>query len=650
VSIDDLMMSQAAQEESAHHSLPEQHWPVVQEEQALSLFARWNATARPYAREATVPQLVSRQAALTPEALALTQQDQRLSYRDLNRRANQLAHYLRQVGVGPDVLVGICVPRSLDLVVGLLGILQAGGAYVPLDPTYPRERKRFMLEDAQTPLVLTCARFADELAAAGRTLLCLDRDARLWCELAEDDLDVAFTLEQRAYVIYTSGSTGHPKGVEVSHGNLLNLVYWHRRAYEIAATDRATQITSPAFDATGWELWPYLTSGASVHFVAEEARVAPLLLRDWLVEQQITVTFVPTVLAEKLLDLDWPARSRLRYLLTGADTLQRYPPLGLPFTLVNNYGPTETTVVATSGVVPAREHAEHWPPIGRPIDNTQIYLLDAEMNRVPPGEPGELYIGGESVASGYLRRPELTRERFVPDPFRGVAGARLYKTGDLARYLPDGQLAFLGRADFQIKIRGYRIEPDEIESALTSYPGVKKSVVLAHETPAGEKELVAYLVLAPDSRMLARDLKAALGVTLPAYMIPSTYVVLADLPMTLNGKIDRAALPQPDQQNTLRDEVIVLPATPLEEHLEQIVSSLLKLEHVSVEDNFFLLGGHSLLGTQIIARIKAAFEVNLALRSLFEAPTVRALALKVESLILEKLDSMSDEEVQQLLS
>jgi amino acid adenylation domain-containing protein len=593
---------------------------------------------------------VSQQADATPEALALTGEAHALSYQELNSRANRLAHYLKQVGVEPGELVGICLPRSLDLVVGLLGILKAGGAYVPLDPAYPAERKGFMLEDAQVSVLITYEYLLKELPGAGQTIFCLDRDAQLLQGQPEDELEVSWALDKRAYVIYTSGSTGRPKGVEVSHANLLNLIYWHRRAYGITAADRATQITSPAFDATGWELWPYLTTGASVHFLSEEARVSPPLLRDWLLEQQITITFLPTTLAEKMLDLSWPERVALRYVLTGADTLQRYPSPDLPFAFVNNYGPTEATVVATYGVVLPEEHPACFPSIGRPIDNTQIYLLDEEMRQVPPGNAGELYIGGDGVALGYLHHPELTRERFVPDPFRGVPGARLYKTGDIARYLLDGQIAFLGRADYQIKIRGYRIEPNEIVTALNTHPAIQTSVVVARDTSAGEKDLVAYLVLRQTKQVLVKDLKTTLSTHLPDYMIPAIYVILADLPFTSNGKVDRAALPEPNEKNILQDEVKALPATPLEEHLEGIVASLLGLEHVSVEDNFFMLGGHSLLGTQIIARIKATFGVNLALRGLFEAPTVRSLALKVETLIMEKLVAMSETEVQQLLN
>jgi amino acid adenylation domain-containing protein len=610
----------------------------------------WNNTNQSFPQERLVPELISQQAVATPDALALVGDGQTLTYRQLNEQANQVAHALKEAGVKSDDLVGICLPRSLQLVVGLLGILKAGGAYVPLDPTYPPERKRFMLEDAAVAVVLTAEAQLAELPTSGRTVICFDRDD----VILQHQLNTSLATEkvrpdQRAYVIYTSGSTGQPKGVQISHANLLNLIYWHRRVYQVTAQDRATQVTSPAFDATGWELWPYLAVGASVHFPDEETRVSPGLLRNWLLQQGITISFLPTVLAESVLNLDWPTNAPLRYLLTGADTLSRYPTPDLPFTFVNNYGPTECTVVATYGVIPPADDPTRLPSIGRPIDNAQIYLLNEDMHLVPPGQPGELYIGGAGVALGYLNRPELTHERFVPDPFSQKAGARLYKTGDLAYYLPDGQIAFVGRADFQIKIRGYRIEPNEIVMVLNNHPAVQSSVVVARDTTRGEKQLVAYLVLQTETLLTVSELQEAISESLPDYMVPVAFVVLDQLPTTPNGKLDRNALPEPTEENMLQDETLEAPATPIEERLEEIVASLLGLTHVSVEDNFFMLGGHSLLGTQVIARVSATFGVDLSLRSLFEAPSVRSLAAKVEELILEKLAVMSEEEAQQLL-
>ena len=412
---------------------------------------------------------------------------------------------------------------------------------------------------------------------------------------------------------------------------------------------RILSATSPAFDATGWELWPYLAIGAQVHIVDEETRVSLVQLRDWLVRQNITISFLPTVLAESIIGLQWPRPIKLRYLLTGADTLRHYPSPDLPFAFVNNYGPTEATVVATYGRIYPAEQADILPSIGRPISNTQIYLLDEHLRQVPIGTPGELYIGGHGLAKGYLNRPELTAERFIPHPFSDRPGERLYKTGDLARYLPDGQIAFMGRADYQIKIRGYRIEPDEIISVLNKHAAIQNSMVIAREDIPGEKRLVAYIVPVAGVELSVGMLREALGEYLPDYMIPSTFVVMTTLPVTANGKVDRVALPIPDETNTLRDEASAAPETPTEIRVASIVTTLLNLESVGIDDNFFMLGGHSLLGTQIIAQIAETFGVELPLRSLFEAPTIRLLAAEVEQRIIARLESMSEEEVLRLL-
>lgn len=597
----------------------------------------------------TIPELVARQAGATPHALALMVNEQALNYGELNRRANQLAHYLRTLGVKPGVLVGLCIERSIDLVVSLLGILKAGGAYVPLDPTYPSERLLYMLEDAQVAVLVTRQHLIEDLAIQKTPCVCLDADASLLEQQSEEDPPLAIAQDDLVYIIYTSGSTGRPKGVQIMHSSLLNLVRWHQCAFDVTPADRATQLTSPAFDATGWELWPYLTAGASVFLPDEETRASPLLLRDWLVAQRITITFLSTALAESIMALEWPATTALRFLLTGADTLHHYPSPALPFTLINNYGPTEATVLVTSGPVLPAAHPDGPPSIGRPITNTQIHLLDEHLQPVPAGKIGEIYIGGAGVAKGYLHRPELTAERFIHDPFSEKPEARLYKTGDLARYLPDGQLAFQGRSDYQIKIRGYRIEPNEIMTLLNAHPAIQTSLVMAREDTPGDKRLVAYLVLMPGAEVTAEELHLALETRLPDYMIPTTFVVLDALPVTPNGKTDRVALPAPDATNTLCDKAVVAPETPTEERLASIVATLLNVEQVSVDDNFFMLGGHSLLGTQLIARVTEIFGVDLTLRILFESPTVRQLSAEIEQLILARLEALSDEEVRDLL-
>lgn len=626
--------------------------PLITEAERQQL-AAWNATQQDYPRDVCVPQLVANQASTRPGAIALEANDHAITYRELNEQANQLAHYLQSVGVGPNTLVGVVMERSLDMVVALLGVLKAGGAYVPLDPAYPALRLAFMLEDAQTPVLITQQSLAARLPAHNAKVVCLDSDAAMLAQQSTADPVPPATGATLAYVIYTSGSTGQPKGVQITHESLLNLIFWHQQAFALSPADRTTQLAGPAFDATVWELWPYLTIGASVYLPDEDTRVTPVRLRDWLVEKLITITFLPTALAEGIMVLDWPRQTALRYLLTGADTLHRYPSPDLPFTLVNNYGPTENTVVTTSGPVLPATQRDALPSIGRAIANTQVYILDEQLRQVPIGEIGELYIGGASLSRGYLHRPDLTAERFIWHPFSDVPGARLYRTGDLARFLPDGQIAFLGRNDSQIKIRGYRIESDEIVSALNSHPAIEASVVMAtdNEESSGDKSLIAYIVPATGAQVNVTALQEHLRTRLPDYMIPTTFVRLEALPLTPNGKVDRRALPAPTTANTLRDEARSEPQpyTVVEERVSKIASSLLRLDRVGLDDNFFLLGGHSMLGTQIIAQIADTFGVDIPLRTLFDGPTVRELSAEVERLIVSQLESLSDEEVQRLL-
>jgi amino acid adenylation domain-containing protein len=614
------------------------------------------ATRQDYPRGASVPQLVAAQAVATPDAVALVAQSGAarsvLTYRELDTWANQVAHRLRALGVGPDILVGLCLERSAALVVGALGILKAGGAYVPLDPAYPPERLAFMLHDAQTPVLVTQQRLAERLPAGPWRVVTLDGDGPQTARACPEPAAGAPAPAHLAYVIYTSGSTGQPKGVQITHDSLLNLVFWHRRAFTVTTADRATQLASPSFDATVWELWPYLTAGASVYLPDEETRSTPARLRDWLVAQGITISFLPTALAEGVMALEWPPQTALRILLTGADVLHHYPSPDLPFVVVNNYGPTECTVVATSGPVPPTAHVSgpaRPPSIGRPIANTEVYILDDHLQPVPTGTPGELHIGGAGLARGYLNRPALTAEKFIPNPFSAQPGARLYKTGDRACFLPDGQIAFLGRIDDQIKIRGYRIEPHEIVAALNRHPAVQMSCVVAREDTPGDKRLVAYVVPTPGAQPAASALRAFLATQLPDYMLPTAFVWLEALPLTPNGKVDRAALPAPDAATTAGDGAFVAPRTPVEQRVAGIVAGLLGLEQIGMDDNFFLLGGHSLLGAQIIARVSDSFGVDLPLHTLYAAPTVAALAAEIERVVLATLDEMSDDEIQRLL-
>jgi amino acid adenylation domain-containing protein len=600
-----------------------------------------------YPRNQNVAELVTAQAAATPNAIALMARGDSITYGDLDKRANQLANYLIGLGVGPENIVGLCLDRSPESVRCAVAVLKASGAYLPLDPAYPTERLLFMLNDARPPVLITRAGLAEKFSQGPWTVVSIDRDREIE-NYSTDSPANQTTPDSLAYVIYTSGSTGRPKGVEVTHRSLLNLVSWHRGEFKVTRQDRASHLASVGFDAAVWEVWPYLTAGASLHLPDEDTRISPELLRNWLVTNEITISFLPTALAERVMTLEWPAHTALRLLLTGADTLHRYPTENLPFELVNNYGPTECTVVATSGRV--QTGAGGLPTIGRAIDNTRVYILDEKLQRVPAGAAGELCVGGVGVARGYLNRPELTAKQFVPDPFAAEPRARLYRTGDLGRYLGDGEIAYLGRIDEQIKIMGHRIEPNEIEAMLDRHPAISASIVIARGAAGEEKRLAAYLVLSNGTTPAAADLRGFLQSELPDYMVPSVFIKLPAMPLTANGKVDRVALPEPDAENTLRDEAFIRPRTPIEQRLAKTLCSLLNLSEVSVNDNFFLLGGHSLLGTQLIVKIRSTFGVDLALRTLFDAPTIAELAAGIEQQIVAKVENMSEAEAQRLLA
>ncbi|MEA2954314.1 MAG: hypothetical protein QOJ96_3834 [Alphaproteobacteria bacterium] len=603
----------------------------------------------PDRRRLSVAHLVAAVAATSPGAVALRAACGELTYGQLNARANRLARYLESLGVGPEVPVGLCLERSFDQITACLAVLKAGGAFLPLDPSWPEERIKLLLDDARAPVVITTALRAEQLAGENRVAVAPERDAGIIARFDARESSANVKRENLAYVIFTSGSTGEPKGVEVTHGNLLNLIFWHRSAFGITAADRASHLAGLGFDASIWEVWPYLTAGASVSLVSEAPRTSPDLLRKWLIDEKINIAFVPTALAEPMIAAEWPADTALRFLLTGADTLHSYARPNLPFAVVNNYGPTECAVVATSGVVPSQTDISGVPTIGRPIANTQIYLLNENRQPVAPGQIGEIYIGGTSVGREYRNRPQMTAERFLPDPFRGVAGARMYRTGDLGCLLPDGEIAFHGRIDEQEKIRGHRVEPAEIATALNRNPQVASSAVVARSR-GKEKQLVAYVVPAESTEPTAAELRDFLTGLLPDYMIPAAFVKLASLPLTTSGKLDKKALPEPSSENALDTAGYHAPETPTERCLADIVAGVLGAERVGINDNFFLLGGHSLLGTQLVLRARDAFGVDLTLLHLFEAQTVGKLAATIERLVMEKLEAMSEEEAQQRIA
>ncbi|WP_158623468.1 non-ribosomal peptide synthetase [Corallococcus sp. CA053C] len=569
--------------------------------------------------EPPVHQQVLEQALRTPDAVAVRDEAGALTYAELIRRATLLAEHLHPQGAS--AVVGVCVPRGADLVVAELGVMLAGAAFLPLDPEHPAERLALLLADASVRTVITTGALRERLPATLERP-CVEDFRRPGTP--RGDLPADARPGQLAYVMYTSGSTGRPKGVMVEHGSLSHLVGWHRRAFGLDANSRTTLLYSPAFDPSAAELWPALTAGATLHVPGQDVRLSPERLQAWLLSERITFTDLPTALAERMLALPWPASCALRTVLAGGDRLLTRPVPGLPWRLFNQYGPTETTVTATSGeVLPAGPDAA-LPAIGQPIDGATAYVLDAELQPVPAGVAGALYVGGAGVARGYLNRPDLTAASFIPDPFSARPGARLYRTGDRVRSRPEGALEFLGRMDAQLKLRGFRVEPAEVSAALRTFPGLAEAHVRAWSAPGGEPRLVGYLVPRAGQAMPSpARLREHLARELPAYMIPSAYVELAALPLTHGGKVDARALPEPPT-------VTSAPQAPLANELERQVAGLwcetLRLERVGAEDNFFDLGGHSLLLAQVQHLLKGRLGHDVPMVKLFEFPTVRTLA------------------------
>jgi amino acid adenylation domain-containing protein len=592
-----------------------------------------------------MPRMIAAQAILNPHGIALVMGSEKLTYAELELNATQLAKYLKSLGAGPEVLVGLCLERSPQFVIAALAIMQCGAAYLPMDLAHPAERLRFIVKDAAASLLITHQDFADRFKDLGVRVVALDAEKSAIVQQAFELPEVEQGMDSLAYVIYTSGSSGRPKGVEITHRNLSNLVSWHIGAFDLSSSARGTFQAGVGFDAAVWEVWPLLAAGATLYLPDDFTRMSPESLRDWLIENQITISFVPTAMAEQLISLPWPAKSPLRFLLTGGDTLHRYPSAGLPFSLFNNYGPTECTVVATSGVIAADRSRDGLPPIGFPIDNVRIHIVDEQLREVPKGLPGEIYIGGAGVGRGYRNRPDLTAERFIDDPFN-PEGDRLYRTGDLGRELASGEIAFLGRMDDQVKIRGNRIELNEINALLNEHPSITTSVVIAREDLPGEKRLVAYIVPIAGSQRDEQVLRELIRRQLPDYMEPTAFVWMESLPLSPNGKIDRAALPLPSPD----DEELIAPRTPVEEVLTGIIMEVLKVGRVSVHDDFFHLGAHSLLGAQIVARVRSVFGTELKLLDVFNAPTVAELAAKIEEALTLQLNAMTEMEVDAALA
>ncbi|MFS0838700.1 non-ribosomal peptide synthetase [Paenibacillus sp. 1P03SA] len=562
----------------------------------------------------TVQQLFEEQAARTPHAPAIVNRERQMTYRELNEKANQLARILRTEGIGAGGIVGLLFAPSADMMLGMMAVLKAGGAFLPIDPDYPDERLTYMLEDSRAQVVLTQQAFTGR--TAGRKTLCLD-DEKLFAGEA-GDLATESTADDLAYVIYTSGSTGRPKGVMIEQRSLVNLAFWHNRAFGVTASDRSMKYAGFGFDASVWEVFPYLLAGACIYVVPAEIRLDAKKLDDFFTENGITIAFLPTLMCEQFMDMPDREQTPLRILLTGGDRLKRYKPGR--YRLFNNYGPTENTVVTTfTEIKPGNGSL----PIGRPVDNVQVYILDDNLRLLPQGVPGQICVAGTGLARGYLGRPDLTEEKFVPHPF--APGERLYLTGDLGRWLQDGTLEYLGRRDDQVKVRGYRIEPGEIEALLRRHEEIREAVIHIREDESGQNILCAYYT-GPDD-LSAAKLREHLSGELPAYMIPAYFVHLNRLPVTANGKLDRKALPDPKAYVHTGKEYVA-PQGKTENTLVRIWAEVLVVgeDKIGVQDTFFDLGGNSFQLVQVVNMLKETFGHDIPVPVMFQYTTVSALS------------------------
>lgn len=625
--------------------------PTTTAEEYHRQLVEWNATE--VARTVTpVHVRVAARAAEHPGAVAVTCAARSLTYADLDANAARLARRLREAGVGPEITVSICLPRSIELIVAMLAVLKAGGGYVPLDPEHPDARLEHLVADCGAPLLIT----SDDI----RRRLRVPEHVRVLSPEAGGGGLTGTPVDPAnlAYVVYTSGSTGRPKGVAVTHAGLANLVAWHLESYRIGPGDRIGQCAAVGFDASVWEIWPTLAAGATLHIVGDDERQRPELLLDWLAENGITVTFLPTPLAAEVLKLPSPPGLVLRTLLTGGDKLGEGPRADAGYELVNHYGPTEASVVTTAGVVPPGTGSGRVPSIGRPIDNVRAYILDDAMRPVPPGVTGELHIAGTSLARGYLGSPGPTAERFVPDPFATRPGERMYRTGDLTRHRPDGEIEFVGRIDRQVSVRGVRIETGEIEARLREHPTVAEAVVTARVDDRQNVYLAGYVTPVAGGTIDVDAVRRHLADHLPVQLVPAVLVPLPRFPVTSNGKIDLDGLPAPGTSG------VQPPRDPLEELVAATWALVLDLpepDQIDIHANFLMLGGHSLLAHQVVARVNATFDTDLSVRALFGAPTIASFAdvvrragtpgrIETVTRLARQVDEMSDDEIDRLLA
>lgn len=599
--------------------------PLLSEAQRRQLLVEWNNTRTTFPPEQCIHQVFEQQEGQSPEAVAVVFGDQQLTYRELNTRANQLAHYLKKQGVGPEVLVGLCMEQSLELVIGLVGILKAGGAYVPLDPEYPEERLTFMFQDSGIDILLTQQSMLTKLPVHQAKDLCLDVDWSVLEQESKRNPICNTTPENLAYIIYTSGSTGQPKGTSIRHRSVVRLVH-HTNYVELQSSDRIAQTATISFDAATFELWGALLHGAQLVIIPKATTLSPQDFSVSLQRYGITTMFLTTALFNHIAREVPGAFQGVRNLLFGGEAvdpqwvtqiLQTAP----PERLLHVYGPTECTTFTTWHLTEGVAPGEVTVPIGQPIANTQVYVLDRKLHPVPIGAYGELYIGGDGLAQGYLHRPALTAEKFVPHPFSEEPGMRLYKTGDMGRYLSDGAIEFLGRVDQQVKVRGFRIELGEIESVLSRHPNVAESAVTVQEDETGDKRLVGYVVPTNGTTLEPTTLRQYLQTKLPNYMLPSTLMILDTFPLTPNGKLDRKSLPIVGHQPTIKTDRAEL-ITPIERQLQVIWEQNLGVSGIGIHDNFFNLGGHSLMAAKMFFQIETIFHSKLPLSVLFTSPTI----------------------------
>lgn len=620
-------------------------------ETEIQQHARWNATSVAYPELRCVHELFAEQVVHTPDATAVIYGEEHWTYNELNQRANQIARYLRKQGVGPDTCVGICLERSFKMLVCLLGILKAGGAYVPLDPSYPWERLAFILSDTQVPVLLTQQKFAAKLAIGSSHIVLLDTD---WAVIeAESTSDLVSLSESRdlAYVIYTSGSTGQPKGVEITHQNISSLLFGANYV-RLDASQILLQMAPVSFDAATFEIWGALLHGGCCVLYPGHIPTSSQL-SDVVNSNRVTTLWLTASLFNSIIDDAPEIFTDVRQLLIGGEALSpfhvRKALARLPNTqIINGYGPTESTTFACCYPISHLLSVDiRSIPIGNPINNTHVYILDKNLQPVPVGVPGELYIGGPGLARGYLRRPAITAERFIPHPFSKEIGARLYKTGDVVRYRTDGAIDFIGRRDSQVKIRGFRIELGEIDAIIAQHPNTKECVTMLREDVPGEKRLISYLIVHEKFEDAIQSLNRYLKEHLPEYMLPSAILCLPELPLTSNGKVDWRALPAPDRTKEASQETFVPPRNALEKTLAEIWSEVLNVEQVGIYDNFFDLGGHSLMATKVITRICRIYQIPLSVHVLFEALTIASLSLAVLERIIGQMD---EEDLEEILS